>query len=190
MESGEGDWTHTTYGAGGAADWAIVAGGNDGNWWHTNGGSGFTNSEVCAKLFTPEITIPSAVSGAYLEIYHKAQGNFSSNTVYAGPALLQTENDGASINRVVYPVVDGPQYDNWSYPYTSVYHFGLAWECSPFNCWGVPSWTTVHSPTVSRVDVSSEIGNTLKFAFLYGYGLWFYGGYVWAIDDVKVTVEL
>ncbi len=187
MESGEGDWIHTYSGPNNG--WAIVAGGNDGHWWHSNAGSSSKQPAECARLFTPEITIPSGLSAVHLEFYHEARGMFYSNTVYLGPALLKTENDGSTMDKVVYPVISGPQYDNWNYPYGSTYHFGLAWVCNPFNCWGVPSWTTVTSPTTSKVNVSSETGHTLRFAFAYGHGVWYAGNYIWAVDDVKVTVE-
>jgi len=186
MESGEGNWEHDYEGPNNG--WGIVSGGNDGNWWHSNMGSTSKQPAECARLFTPEITIPAGVSEAHLEFYHEARGYFVSNTVYEGPALLSTYDGGSHLNKVVYPMVEGPQYDNWTYPYTSTYHFGLAWVCAPFDCWGVPSWTTVYTPTTSKVDVSSEIGKTLRFSFIYGHGLWYHVTSIWAVDDVKVTV--
>jgi hypothetical protein len=191
MESGQGDWltTHTGPNNG----WSIVAGGNS-NWWHSNGGSNIAHSGGdCAKLWTPEITIPAGISECHLEIYHRATGIFYSNTVYNGPALVTSSNDGATANKVTFPVISGPQYNNWTYPYTSTYHFGMAWECAPFNCWGVPAWTTVSSTTTSVVDLSNSsytnlIGQTLRIGFIYGQGLWYTGDLTWGVDDVKITV--
>ncbi|MCD6216490.1 hypothetical protein J7L05_01375 [bacterium] len=191
MESGEGEWltSHTGPNNG----WSIVAGGN-GNWWHSNGGSSIsTSGGTCSKLWTPEITIPAGISECHLEIYHRATGIFSSNTVFNGPALVTSSNDGVTANKVVFPVISGPQYSNWTYPYTSVYHFGMAYVCNPFNCWGVPAWTSVTTTTTSVVDLSDPsytnlIGQTLRIGFIYGQGLWYTGDLTWGVDDVKITV--
>ncbi len=193
MESGQGDWltSHTGPNNG----WSIVAGGND-NWWHSNGGTTVVHAGGdCAKLWSPEITIPSGISECHLEIYHRATGRFWShiNTVYNGPALVTSTNDGVSAIKVVFPVISGPQYTNWNFPYTAVYHFGMAYVCAPFSCWGVPAWTAVTTTTTSVVDLSDSsytnlIGQTLRIGFIYGQGLWYTGDQTWGVDDVKITV--
>jgi len=69
----------------------------------------------------------------------------------------------------------------------------MAYVCNPFNCWGVPAWTSVTTTTTSVVDLSDPsytnlIGQTLRIGFFYGQGLWYTGDLTWGVDDVKITV--
>ncbi len=190
MESGEGEWMTELFGPNNG--WGIVTGGHDANWWHSNNGSNLASAHCNMRLWTPELTIPAGISQCHLEFYHEVYGWWSSNTIWAGTGFIVTENDGATVQKVVFPMISGPQYSNWAYPYTSVYHWALTRGGGPlFSAWGVPAWAASISATTSVVDLANGSytdlrGRTIRIGFIYGSG--YTGTRRWCVDDVKITV--
>jgi len=192
MESGEGDWLTSHSGDPSNSGWEIVTGGNDGHWWHSTGGASSLYQPDCAQLYTPEITIPAGVSSCDVEIYHSQRGYFWSNTISQGGICTISYNDGTTYARVNPPVTSGPNYDNWSYPYGSTYHWALVNACGspPGGGWGWAIFCHNSSPVTgtSVLDYSSQIGQTGRIGFIYA-SYWYNGNYFWGIDDIKITVD-
>jgi hypothetical protein len=190
MESGEGDWMTALYGPNNG--WGIVSGGHDANWWHSNNGSNLASAHCNMRLYMPELTIPSSISECHLEFYHEVYGWWSSNTIWAGTGFIVTEDDGVSVQKVVFPMISGPQYSNWAYPYTSTYNWAITRGGGPlFSAWGVPSWAAAITATTSVVDLANTSytdlrGRTIRIGFIYGSG--YTGTRRWCVDDVKITV--
>ena len=193
MESGEGDWIYQHFGSGSNPGWGIVAGGNDGHWWHSMSGNTYLYQPDCSKLWTPELTIPSTATTCEVEIYHAQIGYFWSNTISQGGICTFTQNDGASYVKLNPPVVAGNDYDNWSYPYSSTYFWGLVnggGGSVPGGGWGWAIFCHNSSPITgtSTMDYSAVTGDTLRFGFIYA-SYYYNSNYYWGIDDIKVTCE-
>ncbi len=194
MESGQGDWL--TFHSGNGVGWQIVSGGNDGHWWHSNGGNTYLVQPDCARLYTPEITIPSGAGTCYVQIFHTVRGYFWSNTITQGAMVTASYDDGTSFDTTYKPpVVSGEQYTNETYPYQNTYFYGLCNGGCNYGgpgsmlCWGWRVWANSHvTNTTNTMNYSPYAGDTIRVGFIFASGI-YNGSYYWGLDDVKVIAE-
>ena len=196
MESGEGSWLKQHGDTGGNAGWGIVVGGNDGHWWHSNNGTNYTTQPDCARLWTPQIKIPADASNCHVEFFHTVRGYFWSNTITQAGMMMASLDNGTTFDTTYkIPVLSGPQYGNWTYPYGSTYFHALCNGGCNYGgggsslCWGYPCWVNSDATNSTNVmDYSHYIGQTIRFGWLFACSI-YSGAYYWAIDDVKVTAD-
>jgi hypothetical protein len=131
-----------------------------------------------------------------VEFFHTVRGYFGSNTVCDAGMMMASFDDGNTFDTTYkIPVLSGPQYGNWTYPYQSTYFYALCNGGCNYGgsgsslCWGYPCWANSDATdSTSVVDYSHYIGQTIRIGWLFACGI-YSGGYYWAIDDVRVTAD-